>query len=142
MKPFLWLTPLLLLTLVGCQSILSSTIPEGELTEPALKYIRQGGIAGFCDTLIITRDTRATWETCQGKTVQTHLTGTEREALMGLLRTYQPFEGGHHADPNIPDDMTRWVIVYGFGPQPATSEAIDLALELAESILMRMQVSP
>jgi len=135
--PFTWL-PLLLL-LAGCRGWTHPSVPERELSGLALQYTRQGGVAGFCDTLTITRDTRVTWTTCRGKRVQDRLTNTEREALMGLLRTYRPFEGGHRADPNRPDDMTRWVVVQGFGSQQAGPEAVDLALHLAESILTRLQ---
>ncbi|GEM_PF-5376131 len=122
----------------------SPTLPPptptpGELPDVVLlQFVRQGGVAGFCEELTITGAGAATLTSCRFSQVTGTLTPAEKAELRDLVLPYTAYEGGARADPNVPDDMTVWVKVKGLGRNPAPESVLQRATSFAQRVIARL----
>lgn len=99
---------------------IESTVPvtEGmEIPEGALMVItRNGGIAGFCDTVTIYNDDRVTWESCNAtQGGDATLDATLHDELMQLVEMYGNIAFENTDAPGAADAMTIGVHIAGTG---------------------------
>lgn len=132
-------TILVLLLLVGCAQSATPGIAQEESPAPAtestpvaaealpetlLVYTREGGIAGFCDTLTVGVE-EATWESCRGdQTATIPLDEQTRTQLEEFARRYAPLNQSGEDNPGGPDSLQQGFDFRGIGVEEPTEEAI------------------
>lgn len=141
MKPIRFsLKLILLLLLAACAPATPTTtfptpekpteLPDGVL----LEWQRMGGIAGFCDKVVIDAAYRVSVYNCRGEVESTFsLTETQHAQLDVWLETYQPIEFTQ-SDPAVTDAMTVSLTCAGRGEQVATDEVIQSMLRFASEL--------
>jgi hypothetical protein len=110
------------------------TNPTENLQTVVLTWERTGGIAGFCDKVIIYDTSLADVINCKGD-IQTriHLTEGQRLQLGDWLKTLKPVEFTQ-TDPAVTDAMTIALFLAGEGSQTANEEIISSISEFAADI--------
>ena len=105
-------------------------LPDGVL----LAWERTGGIAGFCDKVVIDADDQVAVYNCRGDVESTFaLTETQRAQLNGWLDAYQPI-AYIQADPPVPDAMQVTLSLAGRGSETADDAAIQTILQFASDL--------
>jgi hypothetical protein len=101
-----------------------------------LRWRRNGGIAGFCDEVIVYRDGSVTVTSCKSQTVAMQLSTKALEKFYGWLDGWAQFEG-EQKDTATADSMTESWTFNGKGLQRASNEdqqqVRDFASQLAET---------
>ncbi|MDF1513967.1 MAG: hypothetical protein P1S60_09170, partial [Anaerolineae bacterium] len=120
----LWLLPLLMLLglLTACLPTVTAVpgtatpVDGGASTNVSLvTWQREGGIAGFCDGLLIYQDSRVVLTTCEGEEVgEGKLSAAQREQLQAWVDQLAAFEV-KWADPAVADAMTVRLTFTGKG---------------------------
>lgn len=104
---------------------------------------REGGIAGFCDDVIVYASGEYQVASCRGAEDETpasaRLTDAQLDAVNQWVSTFQSFEYGYK-DPAMADAMTVALNFYGTGDQVATEEQQLAMVELANELFL--QVAP
>jgi len=100
----------------------------------ALIWERIGGIAGFCDKVIINESGSADITNCKGD-IQTRiqLTAGQREQLDGWLKTLKPIDY-YESDPAVADNMTISLNLAGEGSQKVDDKTLGSIFEFAADI--------
>lgn len=97
----------------------------------AFTWHREGGMAGFCDDLVVFRSGMASATSCKETTVVNlgdfRLNTTQLNQLYNLLDTYQAGEILREDNPDGPDNLTATLSFNGTGDQPLT-DAIEQEL--------------
>ena len=134
------------LALTACAPALNTEEepPEPIVTKtadaPVLTWERTGGIAGFCDTVIIYPDGSADVSNCKGDVkVRIQLTQGQRVKMEGWLSILKPIEFTQ-SDPAVADNMTISLSLAGKGSQMADEEIIRLISEFAADIAYQVEL--
>lgn len=98
-------------------------------------YRREGGFAGFCDTLTV-RTNEAYWESCQAQSATVVLKPETSTQLRQLANQYAPFETSREDNPGGSDSMTQSIHFYGIGNEQMTGE-VESTLNMIASELLR-----
>lgn len=109
--------------------------PAGNsLPEIIMVFVREGGIAGFCDTMTV-RLTDAVVESCtQGQKVATVTPGLQDE-LVTLAQQYSSKVIQQTDAPGAADAMTVTVEFYGVGLEPLTPEVEARLFEIGNELI-------
>lgn len=107
-------------------------------TEPAIEWSREGGIAGFCDEMAVSRGGWAQPATCRGgrqaNLLPRRLSAEELEQLYAWTDRLESFEY-EQSDGAVADSMTIRLVFRGSGDAAASeSERAEIA-RFAESLL-------
>lgn len=120
--------------------------PTETIETAVLTWERTGGIAGFCDKVIIYESNLTEVTNCKGdfqRRIQ--LTEGQREQLDDWLKTLQPIEFTR-SDPATVDAMTIWLSLAGEGSQKADDVIIgsisQFAGELASQVEFEQNAPP
>jgi hypothetical protein len=121
-------------TPLSTETIFPTSEPPTLEPDSLLVWERTGGIAGFCDKIVVQTSFDVTVFNCRGD-VETifPLTETQRGQLNGWLQTYQPI-GYVQADPPAADQMTISLSLAGKGNQKADDETVQLILQFASDL--------
>lgn len=105
---------------------------------PILTWERTGGIAGFCDKVMIDEAGWAFVENCKDETgTNIRLTEGQLEQLAEWRGTYESFEYSQ-TDPATADAMTISLSMAGEGSQTADDEDIDEIAEFAGDFALQV----
>ncbi len=146
----------LLLSLMGAMAMMSGCTRSGAVVTPTLpsspatvvipdivlEYGREGGIAGFCDTLTV-RVAEAYWESCTGLSAVVPVDEATGAVLIDYLQGYESFvEEG--TEPAVgADRMTETIRFHGVGKGEASAEVrAELKLIATELMAEAMQAPP
>jgi hypothetical protein len=111
----------------------------------ALTYSRQGGIAGFCDTLTVYLDGEALVSSCKGnqsgggKTIW--LSSNQLHALYTWVDGLKSFDY-QHKDPAVADAMTVQLMLAGTGKVDNSEADVQAMAGLAQDLLGQARVTP
>ncbi|MGB0385570.1 MAG: hypothetical protein ACPGWR_12170 [Ardenticatenaceae bacterium] len=107
-------------------------------TQPASQliyiYQREGGFAGFCDTLTV-RPQEAYWKSCKGQSATVPLNPETTQQLQQLLTQYAPYQNSSEDNPGGSDSMTESIQFQGNGNEEMTSE-VEKMLRIIGSELL------
>ncbi len=114
--------------------------PAPTAGESILSWERTGGIAGFCDKVVIDAPGVATVENCKGD-VQTkiELTAWQMVRLQEWQQTYQSFQYSQ-SDTGVADAMTITLTFTGEGQQAANDEEMNTISLFASDFAMQVMV--
>lgn len=104
-------------------------LDEGEL----LSYRREGGIAGFCERVVVT-EVSARVEPCGGAPRELALDARTTEELDRLAERYAPLVREMQDNPGGPDNLTRELRFNGRGDEPLPPEIEQQLVDLAERL--------
>jgi hypothetical protein len=100
----------------------------------ALIWERTGGIAGFCDMVIIYQSGATHIANCKGDiVVRSQLTEGQRVQLDGWLKTLKPIDY-YMSDPAVADNMTISLHLAGEGSQKVDDKTLGSIFEFAADI--------
>ncbi|MBI5934548.1 MAG: hypothetical protein HY867_12660 [Chloroflexi bacterium] len=141
MKPIRFSFALILILLLAACAPVSPTLSIPTLEKPTelpdgalLAWERTGGIAGFCDKVMIDAAYQVAVYNCRGDVESTFaLTETQRAQLDGWLEAYQPIDY-IQADPPVPDAMRVTLSLTGRGSEAADDAAIQAILQFASDL--------
>lgn len=102
--------------------------------QPRLTFQEEGGIAGFCDTLVVTLEV-ARYESCKGPTAERPTSASERDVLAEASNRLKSFTVRSEDNPGGPDSLTRVLTLVGAGSAEATEEDQIALTRLATEIL-------
>ena len=102
----------------------------------ALTYHREGGIAGFCDDLMVWLDGRVSVSDCKDQAVNLRLTASDLEQLYGWFDTLARLDY-EYTDPAVADAMTTSLSLPGTGQLQATDENSRQLAEFASRLVAR-----
>ncbi len=91
-------------------------------------FSRHGGIAGFCDDLLVYADGKVILTNCKGREARFELSPEQLQHMYRWLDAFAPFEFRHADPPNVADGMTIAWTFNGRGAQPvdaATQEQME-----------------
>jgi hypothetical protein len=104
----------------------------------AFAWHRKGGIAGFCDDLVVYRTGLAIASSCKGDTGEFlgnfRLNSTELDQLYQYLDTYQSGEINREDNPGGPDNMTVVMTFAGTGKQSLTDTVKEELMAFASTL--------
>ena len=118
---------------------LPTPTPDRLPADVVLRLVVEGGLAGFCEELNVTGTGEMTLTSCRFPQMSGRLTPDEYARLETLVRPYRFYEGGHRAAPDVADDMTLWVEVYGIGAEQAPEAVVQQALDFAQQLATRLR---
>lgn len=108
-----------------------------DMPQTGIIWHREGGIAGFCDQLVIYPDGDAVASTCQtqpaSETAMGSLTPEQLQQVNGWLERYQSFTYDQR-DPAVADAMTVRLVFNGSGSESVTEEVQQEMLLFAQEI--------
>jgi hypothetical protein len=142
----LGMSAILLSACLGVQPVPAATSTSPAPTQPvtpvdakgaALSFTRNGGIAGFCDTLAIYRDGRVMAENCKGQRAEFQLNAAQLAQLNDWLDTYQHTEYNHSDPPGVADGMSVTLTLEGTGQKTAGEDALLAMTEFASLLTMQ-----
>lgn len=110
---------------------------EGEVSDGIIMVFRRdGGIAGFCDTLTVRAET-VTLESCNPNYPQgeTSLDPAMQAQLLALQEQYTTFTASQTDAPGAADAMTYSVEFYGTGAQAFTPDIEREVLLIGQTLL-------
>jgi hypothetical protein len=119
-----------------------SVIVPGTL---ALVWQRVGGIAGFCDTLVLFRSGEAHGDWCQPQagntdtTLGVTLTADEQTQLNDWLAKYGTVSISQASPPDASDAMTVTLTLYGIGSQQPNEAEQQAMLDFASTVYTRIK---
>lgn len=97
-------------------------------------YERQGGFAGFCDTLTVTMEV-AVWTSCMRSGGKVELNQARQQRLRELTTQFASFQSRSEDNPGGSDSMTQIIRFFGSGTQLNTPE-LEQELQLMASELL------
>ncbi len=98
-------------------------------------FSRHGGIAGFCDDLLVYADGKVILASCKGREVRFDLSPEQLQQMYRWVDTFASFEF-HHADPpNVADGMTVSWTFNGRGTQPVDATTQEHMEEFLGSLM-------
>jgi hypothetical protein len=106
-----------------------------------LTWQRDGGIAGFCDSLAVFRSGEIEGRDCklpEGSTRNGLLSPDERAALEALLAEYGSVVVEEANDPNVSDAMALRVVLYGLGGEQPGANEQKAILAWAQDVYTRL----
>jgi hypothetical protein len=103
----------------------------------AFGYQRDGGIAGFCDSVGVYLDGRVLVSTCKGLNSNLYLTASELQQVYDWFDGLQPLDYSH-SDSAVADGMKISLIMPGVGTQTADDATIQALVEFAASLFARV----
>lgn len=115
----------------------SALLDDGEL----LSYRREGGIAGFCERVVVT-EVGARLEPCGQAARELALDAQTREELSRLADRYAPLVRETQDNPGGPDNLARELRFNGRGAEPLPSEIEQELVDLAERLLAAAEAPP
>lgn len=127
---------IIFLVLTACAPV--SNPPQANPTEHplagALHWERTGGIAGFCDMVIIYQSGATLIQNCKADIViESQLTEGQRVQLDGWLKTLKVIDY-RESDPAVADNMTISLVLAGEGSQKVDEKTLRSILEFASDI--------
>lgn len=121
------------LLLAACQAPPSPEVKGG----PVLTWRREGGVAGFCDVVVVTAESADAYR-CHSDPWEpagsTELTAEQAVGVAEWTLTYASFEF-NQADDAIADAMTISIEFNGNGTAPHTTDLVEEMISLAEQLL-------
>jgi hypothetical protein len=114
--------------------LIEPTAAVQELPETLLIFTREGGIAGFCDTLTVHADD-ASLEHCGGQSSLITLDEQTRAELEALARRYAPTVVGGEDNPGGPDSLKQVLDFRGIGSEEPTEEVLDALRAIASNLI-------
>lgn len=99
-----------------------------------LSWSREGGIAGYCDTLTVSGDGSYTLESCKGKSQPGQLSESQAELLQFYAARLEAFEMGKR-DPAVADAMSTTLTFNGVGAAAASDSEQQAVAALASEIV-------
>lgn len=132
-----------ILTACAPGSITEENKPQSDPTEhplaAALIWERTGGIAGFCDMVIIYKSGATLIANCKrDNMIQSQLTEGQRVQLDGWLKTLKVIDY-HKSDPAVPDSMTILLSLAGEGSQQVDDKTLGSIFEFAADIALQAE---
>lgn len=129
---------------------LISAEAEGGLSEPlldrALVWKRSGGIAGFCDAVVISRTGRAAGYSCRGAADQllnaAPLTSAEVARLYRWLDRFEAFSWNSDDGSGTPDGLLITLDLAGEGVDPVNESEREQILAFVNAIVRRLLTQP
>jgi hypothetical protein len=118
---------------VGPTSQVTSVDAKGA----ALSFSRNGGIAGFCDKLVVYRDGRVMAENCKDQRADFRLNAAQLALLYDWLDTYQHTEYNQSDPPGVADGMSVTLTLEGTGQKTAGEDALRAMTDFASSLTMQ-----
>ena len=117
--------------------------PPADSDTVVLNWSRSGGIAGFCDTLVITADGRATAMTCAQSQASepVQLSPQQNERLQTWLAEFGTLVDAQ-TDDSVADSMMITLEVYGYGQGAASDDDVMAMREFAASVFAQLLVVP
>lgn len=112
-------------------------IPRKDGANPGqalLSWSREGGIAGYCDTLTVSGDGSYTLESCKGKSKSGQLSESQAELLQFYAARLETFEMGKR-DPAVADAMSTTLTFNGVGAAAASDSEQQAVAALASEIV-------
>jgi hypothetical protein len=103
----------------------------------ALSFARNGGIAGFCDTLAVYRDGSVKAENCKSQRAEFLLNAAQLAQLYDWLDTYQHTEYNHSDPPGVADGMSVSFVLEGTGQKTAGEDAVRAMTDFASLLTMQ-----
>ena len=111
--------------------------PQDEAILPVLNWHREGGIAGFCDDLLVYASGEVNTAVCQGGSAEVTRQGTlsasQIEQLQAWLAQFQPFSL-EQTDPATADAMTLRLSFSGTGTTAPTDSDKQAILGFAAGV--------
>ena len=129
------LTPIHASIITPTEPTMTPTTNAQRSSELIYIYRREGGFAGFCDTLTV-RTNEAYWESCQAQSAIVVLKSDTSTQLRQLANQYAPFETSREDNPGGSDSMTQSIHFYGIGNEQMTGE-VESTLNMIASELLR-----
>ena len=117
---------------------------DGSVLRPGslvLTWLRNGGIAGFCDSLAIFRSGELEGINCQhanGGNLQGLLTEDERAALEALLAEYGSVVIDQSNPPDVADSMALSLVLYGLGDAQPNADEQAAIMAWAQDVYTRL----
>ncbi len=116
------------------ENILPKPSPTATTKISVLNWERTGGLAGFCDKVIVYESGSADVINCKGdKKTRIQLTDAQREQLDHWLKTYKVIDF-EQKDPAVADAMSISLFLASGGTQEADEETIQLILQFASEL--------
>lgn len=113
-------------------------VPTGGISSIAFAWHREGGIAGFCDNLLVSLDGTALITSCKSPQMQSshrvHLTSAQMQQIYTWVDTLAPFET-RTGDLQTTDGMIISISFNGRGAQPAGEQEQNALSQLAAEIV-------
>lgn len=100
----------------------------------AFAYHREGGIAGFCDDVVVYLAGYAAASSCGGTNALINLTASQLQQVYDWFDSYRLIDYSY-TDPAVADAMTITLAMPGRGDRPADEEAIRSITEFASDLL-------
>jgi hypothetical protein len=115
----------------------AQSLPEQPLDDNTLlHWERQGGFAGFCDSLDILRDGSFTLLDCKGRRVDGRLSESQAELLAFYDARLAPF-AREDGDPAVADAMSLRLVFHGTGAKEASlDEQLAIAGLVSEVVAL------
>lgn len=116
----------------GAQPTAGTEAPEGVI----MVFRRDGGIAGFCDTLTVMAET-ATLESCNPNYPQgdVAIDPAMQAQLLALQEQYASFTASESDAPGAADAMTYTIEFYGMGAEAFTPDVQQELQMIGQSIM-------
>jgi hypothetical protein len=143
----LWGAAFLIATLTACGiewsgekgEAIGDNSSESEISEMAgYTWQRVGGIAGFCDVVILTADGTGTVQSCHTEPPEirgeTRLTPDQIAQLSGWVEQFASFTH-EESDPAVADAMTVTIVFTGRGNDRPTNSDHEAMQNLAVEVL-------
>lgn len=105
---------------------------------PILTYEEEGGIAGFCDTLIVEVGI-ARYQTCKGRSAEQTLGEETRRQLVTAYQQFRPFTSGSQDNPGGPDNLIRRLSFSGAGAEEAPESERMALTQLAHTLMRELR---
>jgi hypothetical protein len=118
--------------------LIEPTAAVQELPETLLIFTREGGIAGFCDTLTV-HAAEASLEHCGGQSSLITLDEQTQAELEALARRYGPTVVGGEDNLGGPDSLKQVLDFRGIGSEEPTEEVLDTLRGIASDIISRAE---
>lgn len=100
-----------------------------------LTWERRGGLAGFCDEVVVYADGKIMSSSCRPQATQrTHLSVVQLAQLTTWIEAFKPFEYVQ-SDDAVADSMTVQLTFSGQGTQAASEAEIEHVLDFARLLL-------
>lgn len=99
-------------------------------------YEREGGFAGFCDTVTV-YPTEAAWVNCNGRAQNFALDPATTEELRKLAAGFGPFQTDSEDNPGGSDSMRLGIRFYGTGSAAVTSDVEASLHRIGQDILQK-----
>lgn len=101
-----------------------------------LEYLRQGGIAGFCDHLQLFADGTVDYRAeCRGAKIEATTDDRRMPALIDWTASLHTFEKRTEDNPNGPDNLVVELKFFGRGDSEASQEQLNAVTQFAADLV-------